>query len=396
MTFVQIESGLRAIAWLYGGEIVRVLVDPVTVEDDDGNPVELPWPHRAENDALDIESSAYQPIIRYQGEDITRGILTRSDLPSFGGKVVVIPPTDEEKYLYYGVEFNGDIEAEIPETWTVTYEGVIPGAEGGCGSLEKLTPAVSGPYAGLPRYAFSLPDGGAGVEFCRLGVEGAGDGYDGDILEVTFGEDESCGEWAGKTQDLRIQSVGGQVYVTPLLVSVPMPDVPATCLSKGITWRVRASGQWVVAGSVTGFLHPWTHGVSSCVKRSDADPLFTGRAMTATPANQQLKVQSCPVARNIDENIDWAATRFKNPILNFWVIPGCMIDGEYDPVVIPPVRDTSLRFSIETGRLPNQNDIGGLSKGLHVLGTSIFTLDSSNGKVVVVNAEDMSITSSWF
>jgi hypothetical protein len=151
-----------------------------------------------------------------------------------------------------------------------------------------------------------------------------------------------------------------------------------------------------VAGSVTGFLHPWTHGVSSCVKRSDADPLFTGRALTATPANQQLKVQSCPVARNIDENIDWAATRFKNPILNFWVIPGCMIDGEYDPVVIPPVRDTSLRFSIETGRLPNQNDIGGLSKGLHVLGTSIFTLDSSNGKVVVVNAEDMSITSSWF
>ncbi len=380
VTFVDIpDVGVRALAWLYGGQIVRIIVDPA-----EG----FPWPHRAENDLEDIESSSYQPVLWYQGERLDNGIKTRSDLPSFGSSQVVLPITEEDQYVYYGIQFNGDIEAEAPEVWTATYEGIIPGASGSCGTL-----AFSNSGGWISEYDLTA----VGIDFCGLGIEGAHDGYAGDVVSVTLPADDACGGYSGKTVSFRVrENWRFALALSPLDASAALDPIPEGCGGQYIAWEVRASDQWVVNGARTGFLHPWTGGSGSCVVRDDFDPVFTGRAMTAMPATDDLVVDSCPIARGLDSTIDWDAAWFRNAIFGFWIIPGCRLDDEYRPVVIPPVRDTALRFAMETGRIPNQNDIGGLATSVLVHGGLLFTLDSSNGRVVIVDPADMEIKYSWF
>jgi len=381
VTFVQTEDGLRALAWLYGGQIVRVLPEASDT---------VPWPHRAENDLLEVESSAYMPVVTWQGAELERAILTRTDLPSFGGTQVVIPKVDDEKYVYYGITFNGDIEAELPEVWSATYEGVIPGAEGGCGRLMYDTgegwfstwTLATTSYAG----------------FCDLGVQAADGDYVGDTVEIDLPWDTECGELAGSTMEFRLVRVsGGQLRLGPLTASGAQISIPEGCQYKDVNWRVRASGQWIVSGSRTGFLHPWMTDESfACVRRPGADPIFTGRAITSMPEAASVVVESCPVIRGGDMYIDWDAARFRNPMFEFNIVPGCRIDSNYKPVVIPPVRDTIISFAMETGRLPFQNDIGGLPTGVIVAGDTLFTLDSSNGRMMVIDADDMTVSGSWF
>jgi len=380
VTFVEIpEVGLRALTWLYGGQVVRVVVDPTE---------EVPWSHRAENDLEGIESSAYQPILWYQGQKLANGIKTRSDLPSFGSRQIVMPVTEDDSYVYYGIQFNGDVEAEAPERWSVTFEGVIPGASGVCGVLES-----AGTDGWLNRWSLSAGE----VDFCALGIEAAGDGYDGDLVEVTLPVDEACGSWSGRTAIFRVETVeAGQMGLIPADATAAMDTPPAMCAGSGVAWKARVSGQWLVSGSRSGFLHPFKSEGGQCVVRPDADPAFVGRALTAMPDGDDLVVDSCPVARGLDSRIDWDGKWFHNAIFGFWVIPGCVLDNQYRPVVIPPVRDTSLTFLTETGRIPNQNDIGGLASAMLVHGATLFALDSSNGRLVVLDPASMEIKNSWF
>lgn len=380
VAFVEIpDVGVRAVAWLYGGQIVRIVVDPTD---------ELPWPHRSENDLEGIESSAYQPVVWYMGDELENGIKTRGDLPSFGSKAVVLPATDDEHYVYYGIQFNGDIEAEAPETWAATYEGVIPGASGQCGDL------VSGDSEGwLTQYVMTAGN----TDFCALGVEGARDGYEGDVVDVVLPSIGDCGALAGKTVSFRVSDVWGTALsLRPIDATAAVNPIGWPCSGQDLAWSVRASDQWVVAGSRSGFLHPWMTSGGVCVHRPDFDPIFTGRAPTAMPESGDLVVDSCPIARGLDSMIDWDDSWFRNPIFGFWIIPGCKLDADYQPVVIPPVRDTVLKFAMETGRIPNQNDIGGLSSALLVHGGTLFSLDSSNGRLVMLNPAEMEITYSWF
>ena len=117
---------------------------------------------------------------------------------------------------------------------------------------------------------------------------------------------------------------------------------------------------------------------------------------SAMPEAASVVVESCPVIRGGDKYIDWDAARFRNPMFEFNIVPGCRIDSNYKPVVIPPVRDTIISFAMETGRLPFQNDIGGLPTGVVVAGDTLFTLDSSNGRMMVIDADDMTVSGSWF
>jgi len=380
VSFVEIpEVGTRALAWLYGGQIVRVVVDPTE---------ELPWPHRAENDLDDIESSAYQPVVWYQGTKLDNGIKTRTDLPSFGSTQIVLPVTEEDHYVYYGIQFNGDIEAEAPETWTLTFEGVIPGATGECGTL------VSGDSDGwLTEFVLSTGN----TDFCAFGVEGESDSYAGDIVDLVLPDAESCGEYAGMAVSFRVRANwGGALALRPLDASTALRPIPSACGGDHVQWVVRASEQWVVTGSRTGFLHPWVRQGGGCVVRSDFDPVFTARARTAMPVTDDLVVDSCPIARDLDSGIDWESTWFRNPVFGLWVIPGCRFDDQYRPVVVPPVRDTALKFAMETGRIPNQNDIGGLASAVEIHGGILFALDSSNGRLVIIDPATMEITYSWF
>lgn len=381
VTFVNTEDGLRALAWLYGGQLVRILTEASDT---------VPWPHRAENDLLEVESSAYMPVVTWQGAELERAILTRTDLPSFGGTQVVIPKTEDDKYVYYGITFNGDIEAEVPEVWSATYEGVIPGAEGGCGRL--MYDSGDGWFRTWALQFTSY------VGLCDLGVQAADESYVGDIVEINLPWDESCGELAGATVEFRVLRVsGGSMLLGPMTAAGGQISIPSGCEYKDVNWRVRASGQWVVSGSRTGFLHPWmTDSSFACVHRPGADPIFTGRAVTSMPVAGSVVVESCPIIRGQDVHIDWNSSRFRNPMFEFHIVPGCRLDSNYHPVVIPPVRDTIISFAMETGRLPFQNDIGGLPTGVVVAGDTLFTLDSSNGRMMVIDADDMTVSGSWF
>ena len=207
----------------------------------------------------------------------------------------------------------------------------------------------------------------------------------------------SCGLYSGRNLEFRIGGAGAaSIDLLPLSAGI-VPELSEDCLSGPVIWKVRVSDMWVAWGSRTGYLHPWASGADGqCVVRADADSIFTGRVLTSMPSHGDLNVESCPIAQGLDSSIDWESTLFMNPLFALHLLPGCSIDADFKPVVLPPERGTVLKFGIETGRIPYQYDIAGLASSFITVGQTLYVLESSNGRLLQLDASDMSVTGSWF
>jgi len=309
------------------------------------------------------------------------------------------PALPDETRTYYGVRFRDDVRLQLGETWTVRYEGVLPGTARTTGRLLDA--------AGT----FHDPD----VDWCALGVE------PGDLLVVKAREGcWQCGDFVGERFEWRIaelradtlllegpgRSLGARsrdpnaptvclraAGVTPegdpdadftlppvvtLADDVPLPT-PA-CFAGALDYEIRAPERYLVTGSVTGYLHDWRNDGGRCVRRTDSDERFRGRA-EETPANGGQG--GC--------TYDEAGTEFTNLALRLRVYQGCSrgLDGRAEPVETE--RDIAWRFSVTSGfgaRRLVTGQIPGRSAALS--GSTlrrVYVVDSSGEAVFELNAE---------
>ncbi len=373
--------GVRAFVAEQNGTLARVVVTPNT-----DNPVAHQHEHSiTDGVSNDVDSVAQMPVLRVDGVILTQAIVQNPEYPSFGMADIESDPANSGKSLYYGIRFGGDLKSELSEIWDVTYEGVIPGASG-CGTLAADPGATQSAF-------FTDPT----VDFCALGVLEGQDAHPGDVLVITPDPKATCAQAADEVLEYRVVGVqANRLAIEPAYVSVPLP--PAGCFDGSpMAYEVRASGAWTVVGARSGFLHNRMSASGQCVARADSNPLFTGRAFTALPEDGGAVLQSCP-ARLGDSKIgaNFAASRFTNAALSFNLVPGCKTDSRFQPIWIPPTRDTRLSFQATSGAVPMSVSVGGLPEEMVVAGTSVFTLDSGTGVVYRVNAVDDTLTESWY
>lgn len=370
------EKGLRAYAVLASGLAERIVVDPARK----GQPL-----HQVETASSDIESVATMPVT-IEGEDLqVLGIVQRADGPSFAMSDIQSDPERPGHSIYYGIRFHGDPTQELSESWEVVYEGVLPHATG-CGTFRQ------GSTGGVESI-FEDPS----QDFCELGVfEGNGD-LPGDHVVIRPDPDAGCDLATVESLEYRIVSVEAtRLLLEPAFASLPLP--PAGCLEgRPLHYEIRASGQWLVVGSTSGFLHDRTSSGGICVPRGDSSSRFTGRARTTMPADGGEVLQACPVRlgdARIGEN--FVLQRFQNPSFSLNVVPGCRIDSRFRPVVVPPRRDQRLTFQVTSGFQPKTLALGGAPVDFVQAGKFLFVLDAATRSVYQVDAVQHLVTASWY
>ncbi len=204
--------------------------------------------------------------------------------PCFADSDYIRPyaPPDAESRFSYGVTFFPEVPGEEPlrmpvirrsvtETWGMIWEGRVPWTSGVGGNLSADGGSLDDP----------------GMYFCAMGVLGAGmdasGSYEGDVLVIEDGPDPldtdvDCSghpsdggaayRIAGATQHtLAIEPVG-QFDPETGLWNEDGFDLPREeCFPFAVRYHVRASSQWIVSASETGFLHSTTiAGDGSCTE----------------------------------------------------------------------------------------------------------------------------------
>lgn len=386
---LHLELGVRAFAALQNGTLARIVVTPPQVKSDEGKAITDPAnavPHQPENGASDVDTTALMPVLRADGQVLSRSVVNNPEYPSFGSPEIATDPERSGKFTYYGIRFGGDLETELTERWDFTYEGVIPGATG-CGTLEPLPgEAVAG--------VFRDPT----ADFCARGVMEAQGVRPGDVIVITPDPSASCDQAASDVLEYRITEVrSDRLVLQPAWVSLPL--APAGCFDGlPLAYEIRASGSWTVVGSRSGFLHNRKASEDgACVERPDADARFNGRALTTIPADGGPVLEACPIRlgdRAMGEN--WAASRFANAAFSASVVPGCKTDSRFRPVWLLPSRDTHLTFQATSGSSPRILTLGALPDEMVVAGTTIYSLDAGAGAVYAVDATLNSVTASWY
>ena len=394
---VMLQKGVRALVALQDGSIARVVVTPPQVVLEDGTIGIDPKnavPHRIEVEDLDDDgrdegSTAQMPVLRVGDQVYERGIVQFKEFPSFGSPEIASDTRREDASIYYGIRFNGDLANELTETWEATYEGILPGASG-CGLLETEPGADTAAFFRDPA-----------ADFCALGVSEAQGVFPGDVLVLHLDHGDDCDPSGAGVLEYRVASVKAhRLALEPAYVSLPLPA--AGChAEQPLSYEVRASESWTFVGTQSGFLHNRASDGEECVTRADANPRFTGRALTTLPEDGGTEVQACPIRLGdtrigIDGGGGWEKYRFQNPSFSLNVVPGCRVDSRNRKYWIPPVRDTRLTFTAATGYDEMFLGAGGLPEDMVVVGTTMYTVDSATGLVYMYDVPGNEIADSWY
>ena len=271
------------------------------------------------------------------------------------------PDRADEPRIFYGVSFPGELRHQQTETWTLRYEGALPGADGRTG------------YVADDAGRFHDPT----VDYCDVGAEV------GDLLVLTPEEPYRCEdggvvfegevfEWT--IEEVRVDTLvlaagSGRVWAAreadpdadPLLPSMEdvTPDgglaLPTlACFGGPLRYELRADDQYVVTGSFSGYLHDWVNEGGACVKRSGADERFTGRLEEAT-LKADTELTRCPPDQDAYDN-DYDGDYFENFAFKVRMYPGCerALDGtitslEGQDGVRGTERGVGWRFSVSSG-----------------------------------------------
>ena len=320
----------------------------------------------------------------------------------------VVQQPDEIR-RYYGVAFTDDPRLQQNETWTVRYEGSLPGTD----RVGRFVDEAG---------SFHDPD----VDWCALGVE------PGDLLVVKAREGcYRCGDFVGETFEWRIASVHADTLVlegrgvaraarpnvigtttvclreagvalppetfddftapqtVALSEDVPLPSL--ACFGGPVDYEIRVPGRYVVAGSSTGYVHNWRNDGGRCVPRADADARFVGRADEARLAADKRLSQCPPDADGFASLYD--GDYFENFAFRVRLYPGCQrnLDGSYASLGGRTERDLAWRFQVSSGFSPRRIITGQLPGRARDVSTAtlrrVYVVDSAGEAIFEVTAD---------
>jgi hypothetical protein len=182
------------------------------------------------------------------------------DLPLDAVQPIAFGPTDDYTIL--------------SETWTVAWEGVIPGTNRDDAVISEDEPGV-------------LEMGGA--DMCSLGVVA------GDRLTIRSQPDledgpESCAAFdeaergfrTWRVAEVRPRELKLEVIDTGMEEGEFADELPRReCFTRAIDYEVRPHGEWLAYGSNTGYLSPRESFEGRCIDTENAsDPRYTSRVRT--------------------------------------------------------------------------------------------------------------------
>lgn len=257
-----------------------------------------------------------------------------------------LPPCDDAGA---GIEVHRDYPwIATDETWTVTYEGTIPGTVRPRADLE-------GDREVLDRVA----------DFCALGVQ-PGDRF---VLETAASPDTDGTECGPSGAEERSWTVA-EVFRDRLVLDEAFGFDPAACgLDGWVSYRVRTSGEWTVVGTETGFAHAIVVGADDrCVPDPYGDVRLTGRAPQCAGADDE----------------DCA---FESATLTF----------SMDPGTGPTEVDTSWTFATTGALTPLAIQIGSLPTSVRYLSgiDRLFAVDPIEAGLVEVSLTSLAAERSF-
>lgn len=363
----------------------------IVVTDKDG-PV-----HRIEEDDEDSPpTSAAKPHLYVDGAEVQLGLSPAVGYPNLGP--LLVETLDEAAGLkrYYGIEFSDDERSHRSETWTVAWEGVLPGSS-------RLMFQVAGDDRVVT----------AGGSLCKLGAK------PGDLLVVKLSQEPECDEFkVDLTYNYPIQAVGGDwidlvpdagwympeteeleesATFTGAAEEPPLqkaPGLTAKCFPSLLKVEIRVAETFVIYGSSTGYLHNVVEGPQGCIDDPAGNALFNGRALPATlPEGKTLS--SCPVTEEQDGLV---LAPYENPILLFDIFPGCRMTAEGDVEVVPPKRGTVWRFGVISGFSPRRVQVGSMpvDQVLSPVSDRLYVLDLAARSIRAVDTAEFTLLSAYY
>jgi len=322
----------------------------------------------------------------------------------------------------YGIWPPADLEEAPSETWTLTYEGRIPGSSGALGRMVDDTTLVD-PSATFCEdgvavgdwVAFIVPTESsdpalhASVDIVtELGDTCPVLPIDQMIVEAqvtavgmteltidpttarlrprlaTLDEDEiAAGGHSLRACKAARDVLDDEIGLPEYLVSTDA--LTAAALPSRFSYNVRVDG-WAIVGTVSGFLHRqrWDRDSGTCVVDESLDARLTGRQAEATVSIADY--QTCPPPADLlrydtIEGLTPAAARFENPSFAVDILPGCEQLDDGTLALVPSQQDTQWSFSLtgphEASTLAVSNSDLGVRTGVFDLRRQVMQLDAS-------------------
>ncbi|PKN57608.1 MAG: hypothetical protein CVU56_10010 [Deltaproteobacteria bacterium HGW-Deltaproteobacteria-14] len=323
----------------------------------------------------------------------------------------------------YGVWPPADLEEAPSESWTLTYEGRIPGTYGALGRMTSDTTLVDSAAAFCEAgvavgdwAAFILPVASADPalhatvdivtelgETCpvlpldQLIVEARVTRVGMTELEVdpatarlrprlaTLDED------AISAQKLSLRACKAARELLDERIGLPDHLVAtdafaAAALPPRFSYSVRVGDAWAMVGTVSGFLHRqrWDRAAGECVVDETLDPRLTGRHAEAAVSVDRY--QSCPppadqLRFDTIEQLTPADARFENPSFAVDILPGCERLEDGSIALVPSQQDTTWSFTLtgphEASTLAVSNSDLGVRAGVFDLRRQVMQLDAA-------------------
>jgi hypothetical protein len=264
----------------------------------------------------------------------------------------------------YGVRFDPNRRRAVDQTWTLTYEGEIPWADGNGGNVEG--------------------DGwlqDRAVPFCRRGV------LDGDSLVVLdppspIDDRTDCDAWEFGADAVGLEyriaeAYGDRLRLETVRDGAPLPT--EECFPFAVRYRIRAAGQWIVRGTSSGFQHHVVEGAGGRCVEDPADCPLPSNCSDDPPDPRCLHVGRAHEGR-----------LFRNPFLCFTIESGSSptpsgLRYEY------AATGGFAALSLDVGRLP----VAAAADATRRSGPALLVIDSSSYGLSRVDLDGFGITDSW-
>jgi len=241
---------------------------------------------------------------------------TRADLLVYEQAFFRVGRDQDRRFLELGSTtriFDGRL---FPESWTVTYEGVLPATRRADGLFGSEVGLVE-----VDEEATQVSVLSAGYDLCAAGV------LEGDLVSILTRPAEGCSDFEGTDGFLtyRVQSMTSRVmYLEPAGAGFATALPTRDCFPTGISYEVRPEDSWIVVGERSGLLSEREDRLGACVNRPTNQDPFT--------PSRQSRVKT--------------GETFSGPYLAFFMYPGGQMGTAQSPLMVQPRRGLSYTFDV--------------------------------------------------